>query len=80
MRWLVVSWRNGGVGGPCGLGVDRCGRSDGILGALGWWGHCWDGCGVPVAFVGGEGVQGGGDDVVGLPLQDDVALRAEVLW
>ena len=31
-------------------------------------------------FVDGEGVQGGGDDVVGLPLQDDVALRAEVLW
>ena len=26
MRWLVVSWRGGGVGGPCGLGVDRCGR------------------------------------------------------
>ena len=53
---------------------------DGIVGALGRWGHCWDGCGVPVAFVGGEGVQGGGDDVVGLALQDDVALRAEVLW
>ena len=53
---------------------------DGIFGALGWSGHCWDGCGVPVAFVGGEGVQGGGDDVVGLPLQDNVALRAEVLW
>ena len=53
---------------------------DGIVGALGRWGHCRDGCGVPVAFVGGEGVQGGGDDVVGLPLQDDVALRAEVLW
>ena len=46
---------------------------DGIFGALGWWGHCWDGCGVPVAFVGGEGVQG-------LPLQDDVATRAEVFW
>ena len=53
---------------------------DGIFGALRWWGHRWDGCGVPVAFVGAEGVQGGGDDVVGLPLQDDVALRAEVLW
>ena len=53
---------------------------DGIFGALRWWGHRWHGCGVPVAFVGGEGVQGGGDDVVGLPLQDDVALRAEVLW
>ena len=26
MRWLVVSWRGGGAGGPCGLGVDRCGR------------------------------------------------------
>ena len=52
---------------------------DGIFGALGLWGHCWDVCGVPVAFLGGEGVQGGGDDVVGLPLQDDVAFRAEVL-
>ena len=39
----------------------------GIFGALRWWGHRWDGCGVPVAFVGGEGVQGGGDDVVGCP-------------
>ena len=53
---------------------------DGIFGALRWWGHPWDGCGVPVALLGGEGVQGSGDDVVGLPLQDDVALRAEVLW
>ena len=52
----------------------------GVTGSLGPWGHCWDGCGVPVAFVGSEGVQGGGDDVVGLPLQDYVALRAEVLW
>ena len=25
-------------------------------GALRWWEHRWDGCGVPVAFVGGEGV------------------------
>ena len=25
MRWLVLSWRSGGVGWPCGLGVDRCG-------------------------------------------------------
>ena len=56
------------------------GGGDGIFGDLRWWGHRWDGCGVPVAFVGGEGVQGGGDDVVGLPLQDDVVLRAEVLW
>ena len=53
---------------------------DGIVGALGRWQHCWDGCRVPVAFVGGKGVQGGGDDVVGLALQDDVALGAEVLW
>ena len=42
---------------------------DGIFGALRWWGHRWDGCGVRGAFVGGEVVQGGGDDVVGLPLQ-----------
>ena len=53
---------------------------DGIVGALRWWRHRWDGCGVPVVFDGGQGVQGGGGDVVGLPLQDDVALRAEVLW
>ena len=59
------------------IDVEGC---DGIFGASGRWGHCSDGCGVAVAFVGGEGVQGGGDDVVGLPLQDDVALRAEVLW
>ena len=54
----------------------------GVTGSLGSWG----GGGIAgmvvgsQAFVGGEGVQGGGDDVVGLPLQDDVALRAEVLW
>ena len=53
---------------------------DVIVRALLWWGHRWDGCGVPVVFVGGEGVWGGGDDVVGLPLQDDVPLRAEVFW
>ena len=29
---------------------------DGVLGALRWWGHRWDGSGVPVVFVGGEGV------------------------
>ena len=47
-------------------------------GETGSLGPC--GGGRRVAFVGGEGVQGGGDDVVGLPLQDDVALCAEVLW
>ena len=26
MGWLVLSWRGGGVGWPCGLGVDPCGR------------------------------------------------------
>ena len=25
-RWLVLSWRGGGVKWPCGVGVDRCGR------------------------------------------------------
>ena len=25
MRWLVPSWRGGGLGWPCDLGVDRCG-------------------------------------------------------
>ena len=46
----------------------------GVTGALGPCG-CGgiNGCGVPVVLV-------GGDDVVGLPLQDNVALCAEVLW
>ena len=30
--------------------------ADGIVWALRWWGHRWDGCGVPVVFVGGKGV------------------------
>ena len=30
--------------------------ADGIFGALRRWRHRWDGCVVPVAFVGGEGV------------------------
>ena len=67
-------------GGPAAYELINVEGGDGIFGALRWWGHRWDGCGVPVAFVGGEDVQGSGDDVVGLPLQDDVALRAEVLW
>ena len=55
-------------------------------GVTGSFGPCGGGgmagmvCGVPVAFVGGKGVHGDGDDVVGLPLQDDVALRADVVW
>ena len=53
---------------------------DGVFGALWWWGHRWDGNGVPVVSVGGEGVYSGGDDVLGWSLQDDVALRAEVFW
>ena len=52
---------------------------DRVIGALWRWGHCWDGSGVAVVFVGGEDVKGGGDDVLGLPLQDVVALCAEVL-
>ena len=52
---------------------------DGVFGALRWQGHRWDGSGVPVVSVGSKGVQGGADDVLCLPLQDDVALRAEVL-
>ena len=28
----------------------------GSLGPCGVWGHRWDGCGVPVVFVGSEGV------------------------
>ena len=33
MRSLVLSWRRGGLGWPCGVGVDRCGR--GLRGSLG---------------------------------------------
>ena len=29
---------------------------DGVFEALLCWGHGWDGRGVPVAFLGGEGV------------------------
>ena len=51
---------------------------DWVFGALRWWRHCWDGGGVLVAFVGSEGVECGGDDVLGLSIQDDVALCAEI--
>ena len=33
-----------------------------------------------MAFVGGKGVECGGDNVLGLCLQDNVALCAEVFW
>ena len=52
---------------------------DWVFGALGWWGHRWDGRGVPVVYVGGDGVKGSGDHVLGLCHHDDVALCAEVL-
>ena len=60
---------------PCGGGVDRYG----VFGALLWWGHRCDSNVVPVVCVGSEGVYSGGDDVVGLSLQDHVALHAKVL-
>ena len=31
-------------------------KGDGALRALQWWGHRWDESGVPVVFMGGEGV------------------------
>ena len=49
-----------------------------VFGALLWWGHYWDHIGVPVAFVGGEPVELGGDDVLGLSLKVDVAVCAKV--
>ena len=52
---------------------------DRVFVALRWWGHRWDGSGAPVVFVGGLGVEGDGDDLLGLSLQDDVAHHAEVL-
>ena len=52
----------------------------GSLGPCGGGGIAGISLGYQWFFVGGEGVWGGGDDVVGLPLQHDVALRAEVLW
>ena len=52
--------------------------SDWVFRALRWWWHCWVGSGVPVVFLGGEGVGGGGNDVLGLSFHDDVALFAKV--
>ena len=43
------------------------------------WGHCWDGGVVPVAFVGGESVECGYDDVLCLPFQGYVSLCAKIL-
>ena len=51
---------------------------DGVLRSIWWWGHCRDSSGGAVAFVGGEGVECCGDDVMCLPLQEDVALRDEI--
>ena len=67
-------------GGPAAYEVIDVERRDRVFWALWWWGHRWDGSGVPVVFVGGEGVYGGGDDVLALSLQDNVALRAEDFW
>ena len=57
--------------------VDVEGR-DRVVGALWWWGHRWDGSVVPVAFMGGEGVECGGDDVVHLSFQEYVSLCAKI--
>ena len=43
-------------GGPAAQQLIDVEGADGIFGAPWWWGHRWDGCGVPVAFVGIEGV------------------------
>ena len=51
---------------------------DWVFGSLWWRGHRRDSSGVPVAFLGGEGVECCGDDVMRLPLQKDVALRVEI--
>ena len=49
-----------------------------VVGALWWRQHCWDGGGVLVVFLGGEGVECGGDDVLCLSLLDYVSLCAEI--
>ena len=46
---------------------------DAVFGALRWRGQRWDGSGVPVVF------DCGGDDLLGLFLQDDVALTTPSL-
>ena len=53
-------------------------RRDCVSGALRLRGNRLDSIGVPAAFVSGEGVQCGGDDVLCLPLLDDVGLCAEI--
>ena len=58
--------------------IDVEGR-DWVVGALGWWGHRLEGCQVPVAFVGGKGVECRGDDVLCLSVQDYVLLCAEII-
>ena len=52
---------------------------DWVFGPSRWWQPCWDGSGVSVAFVGGKGVDCGGDDVLGLSLKNDVALCATIV-
>ena len=43
-------------GGPAAYELIDVEGAEGIAGALRWWGHRWDCCGVPVVFVRGKGV------------------------
>ena len=58
--------------------VDVEGR-DWVVGALWWWGHFRDASLVTVAFVGAEGVECAGDDVLCLSFQGYVPQPAEIL-
>ena len=43
-------------GGPAAQELIDVKEGDAVFGALRWWGHRRDGSGVPVVFVGGEGI------------------------
>ena len=78
-----VYFHSGGVEVRGGRAADEWIKLEGrdwVLGAPRCWGHGWHGSRFAVAFVGGKGLEGGGDDVLGLSLQDNLALCAEVSW
>ena len=54
------------------------GGRDLVFGSLGRRRPCWDSSGFPVAFVGGKGLECICDDVLHLPLRDDVVLHARI--
>ena len=79
VRQLLPFGRGGGAKGCAAAEFIDVVGGDGVFGALRWLGHRLAGSGVPVVSLDGEGVEGGRHDVLGLSLQDDAALPAEVL-